>query len=386
MGTAQRVVPHRIDTCIDNFVRAHRVGAHWLHPRTHEMGKHIAIIGAGAVGGYVGGHLTRAGENVTLVDAWPEHVDTMRRDGLVLSGTQGDHTVKVNAMHIADVQALVRKPIDIAILCTKSYDTEWAATMIRQYLAPDGFGVSMQNGINEERLAAVLGWGRTVGCIVSTISVNCFKPGHIMRYQQPGGDKHKVFRVGEIHGRITKRAAELANILSAVDSADATTNLWGERWTKLTANTITHGLLGATGFDNRVVYVERGKMHRIGVKLAAEAIEVGRAHGFQLGTVLGIQPDEWLSAAKGEAAGVKRIDVGLRAWMDTLIEPSRSSVGRDVERGRRSEIDFTNGLVADKGDEIGVPALTHRAVTELVRRIDRGELEPDPSTVDGISA
>ena len=349
------------------------------------MGKHIAIIGAGAVGGYVGGHLTRAGEDVTLVDPWAEHVETMRRQGLALSGTQGEHRVEVNALHIADVQRLVRKPVDIAIICTKSYDTEWAACMIRQYLAPDGFGVSMQNGINEERLATMLGWGRTVGCIVSTISVNAYQAGHIRRYQQPGGDKHTVFRVGEVHGRVTRRASELASILSAVDSADVTTNLWGERWTKLTANTITHGLLGATGLDNRVVYVERDKMHRLGVKLAAEAIEVGRAHGFQLGAVLGIQPEEWLSGARREAAGLKRLDQGLRAWMATLIEPSRSSVGRDVERGRRSEIDFTNGLVADKGAEIGVPAPTHAAVTALVRRIDRGELAPDPANVEGLA-
>ena len=205
-----------------------------------------------------------------------------------------------------------------------------------------------------------------------------------MRYQQPGGEHHTVFRVGEVHGRVTRRASELAKILSAVDSADVTTNLWGERWTKLTANTITHGLLGATGLDNRVVYLERGKMHRLGVKLAAEAIEVGRAHGFQLATVLGIQPDEWLSGARGEPTGVKRLDEGLRAWMATLIEPSRSSVGRDVMRGRRSEIDFTNGLVAAKGEEIGVPAPTHAAVTDLVRRIDRGELKADPANVDRI--
>ncbi|RPI41272.1 MAG: 2-dehydropantoate 2-reductase [Betaproteobacteria bacterium] len=348
------------------------------------MAKHIAIIGAGAVGGYVGGHLTRGGEDVSLVDPWAEHVETMRSEGLSLSGTQGEHRVEVNALHISDVQQFVRKPVDIAIICTKSYDTEWAATMIRQYLAPDGYGVSMQNGINEERLAGVLGWGRTLGCVVSTISVNAFKAGRIMRYQQPGGDKHTVFRVGEVHGRVTPRATELAKILSAVDSADVTTNLWGERWTKLTANTITHGLLGATGLDNRVVYLERGKMHRLGVKLAAEAIEVGRAHGFQLGTVLGIEPDAWLSGARRDPAGLRRLDEGLRAWMATLIEPSRSSVGRDVMRGRRSEIDFTNGLVAEKAAEIGVPAPTHAAVTELVRRIDRGTLKPDPSNVDAI--
>jgi 2-dehydropantoate 2-reductase len=348
------------------------------------MGKHIAIIGAGAVGGYVGGHLTRAGENVSLVDPWAEHVQAMRADGLHLSGTQGEHLVRVNALHVGDVQSFIRKPVDIAIVCTKSYDTEWAALMIRQYLAPDGFAVSMQNGINEERLAGIVGWGRTVGCIVSTISVNAFKAGHIMRYQQPGGSHHTVFRVGEVHGRKTPRATELARILSSVDSADVTDNLWGERWTKLSANTITHGLLGATGLDNRSVYIERGKLHRLGVKLGAEAVAVGRAHGFQLGTVLGLQAEDWLGAAQHEARAVQRLDEGLRAWMTKMIEPSRSSVGRDVMRGRRSEIDFTNGLVADKAREIGVPAPTHEAVTALVRKIDRGELKPDPANVDGI--
>jgi len=349
------------------------------------MGTHIAIIGAGAVGGYVGGHLTRAGVDVSLVDPWPEHVEIMRTQGLVLGGTQGEHVVKVRALHLTEVQAFVRKPVDIAILCTKSYDTEWSARMIRQYLAPTGYVVSMQNGINEERIAGMVGWGRTVGCIVSTISVNAYKAGHIRRYQQPGGaTNHTVFRVGEVHGRVTPRATELAQILAAVDKADTTTNLWGERWTKLTANAITHGLLGATGLDNRSVYLERGKAHRLGVKLAAEAIRVGRAHGYQMGTVLGIQPDEWLAAAGGATEAVARLDQGLRAWMATLTEPSRSSVGRDVERGRRSEIDFTNGLVADKGAEIGVPAPTHAAVTELVRRIDRGELLPDQANIDAI--
>jgi len=183
---------------------------------------------------------------------------------------------------------------------------------------------------------------------------------------------------------IASRAAELAGILAAVDSAGVTDNLWGERWTKLTANTITHGLLGATGLDNRSVYLKRGKVHRLGVRLGAEAVAVGQAHGYQLGTVLGLKPADWAGAAQRVPAALERLDQGLRAWMTTLIEPSRSSVGRDVMRGRRSEIDFTNGLVADKAAEIGVPAPTHAAVTALVRRIDRGELKPDPSNVDDL--
>ena len=68
----------------------------------------------------------------------------------------------------------------------------------------------------------------------------------------------------------------------------------------------------------------------------------------------------------------------------TLLEPSQSSVGRDVARGRRSEIDFTNGLVADKGAEVGVPAPTHAALTALVRQIDRGELQQDPKHIEAL--
>jgi len=71
-------------------------------------------------------------------------------------------------------------------------------------------------------------------------------------------------------------------------------------------------------------------------------------------------------------------------WMATLLEPSQSSVGRDVARGRRSEIDFTNGLVATKGAEVGMPAPTHAALTAIVRRIDTGELKTDPKNIEGI--
>jgi 2-dehydropantoate 2-reductase len=242
----------------------------------------------------------------------------------------------------------------------------------------------MQNGMNEERIAKAAGWGRTVGCIISTISVNCYEPGHISRYQQPGSGKHAVFRVGEVHGRVTARATELADILDRVDTARVTENLWGERWTKLIANTITQGLLGATGLDNRLVYVERGKAHRLGIRLAGEAIRVGWAQGYEIGTVLGLQPQLWVDAADDKPEAIKAVQLGMEAWMATLLEPSQSSVGRDVARGRRSEIQFTNGLVAEKGEEVGVPAPTHAALTSIVLRIDRGEMKPRLQNLDSL--
>jgi Ketopantoate reductase PanE/ApbA len=126
------------------------------------MAKRIAFVGAGAIGGYIGANLTALGHDVTLIDPWPARVEAMRADGMHLYGmTEAENRiVRVNAMHITDVQELAKqKPIDIAFIAVKSYDTMWATRMIRQYLAPGGFVVSSQNCINEERIASVVGWG-----------------------------------------------------------------------------------------------------------------------------------------------------------------------------------------------------------------------------------
>ena len=149
------------------------------------MAKRIAFVGAGAIGGYIGANLTALGHDVTLIDPWPAHVEAMRADGMHLYGmTEAENRiVRVNAMHITDVQELAKqKPIDIAFIAVKSYDTMWATRMIRQYLAPGGFLVSSQNCINEERIASVVGWGRTVGCVVGGgVGVELFEPGHVRR-------------------------------------------------------------------------------------------------------------------------------------------------------------------------------------------------------------
>jgi 2-dehydropantoate 2-reductase len=214
------------------------------------MGKRIVVVGAGAIGGYAGGHMTRAGHDVTLIDPWPEHVEYMRSHGLQLSGlTEGErHSIPVNALHLCEVQGLMKgRPVDIAFICVKSYDTEWATHLIRPYLAPDGFVVSLQNCINEERIAAIVGWGKTLGCIASLVAAELYQPGHIKRTVPIGGDKHIVFRVGEVHGRVSKRAEEVAELVRAADSAKVTTNLWGERWSKLVVNSMRNGLSAATG-------------------------------------------------------------------------------------------------------------------------------------------
>jgi 2-dehydropantoate 2-reductase len=82
----------------------------------------IAIIGAGAIGSVVGGMLTKAGRDVTLVDQWPEHVEAMRGRGLRLSGTCGEHVIPVKALHVHELQS-VTTPFDAVFVAVKSYDT-----------------------------------------------------------------------------------------------------------------------------------------------------------------------------------------------------------------------------------------------------------------------
>ena len=156
----------------------------------------IAVVAAGAVGAYVGAHLARAGFEPVLIDGWPAHVEHMRAHGISITGTTPEEsfTTPVRALHICDVPQLMREePFDIAFISPKAYDTEWAAMLIRPYLAADGCAVSLQNCMNDERLAGVVGWGRTLGCIASKIMVELFLPGQVHRGVAKGGPRlHRV--------------------------------------------------------------------------------------------------------------------------------------------------------------------------------------------------
>lgn len=339
---------------------------------------HIAIVGAGAVGGYVGAHLARAGENVTLIDPWTEHIETIRKNGVHVSGTQGDHTVQVHALHVSDVQSLIRAPVDIAIVATKSFDTEWVVRLIADYLSPSGFVVSMQNSINEERVARVVGWGRTLGCVLNTIGVSTVGPGHLTRHRQPGGGDSAVFRIGEVHGRITDRAHKLASALEAVDRATVTTKLWGERFSKLTTNAMQMGILGATGLNNEQV-IGWEVSRKLLIRAAAEAIAVGRAQGFDMEPIIKVPVSTWIEAATGDKRSLAAVEEALLGYLARQTESGRrghGSLGRDVLAGRRSEIDFMNGLIAAKGEEAGVAVPVNRGLTSIVKRIERRELAP----------
>ncbi|MBK8766757.1 MAG: 2-dehydropantoate 2-reductase [Burkholderiaceae bacterium] len=354
------------------------------------MNKRIAVIGSGALGGYVGGYLAHAGHDVTLVDFWPEHVETIRRKGLELDGlTPAEQftVTRARTMHLTEMQQISReRPIDIAFVAVKSYDTEWATALVRPYLASDGYVVSLQNCLNEERIAGIVGWGKTVGMVASLISVDLHEPGRIRRTMPKGGEKHTVFRVGEVHGRITRRVEELRELVGIIDSARTTTNLWGERWSKLCQNGMSNGVSAATGLTGTDCH-RNDAIRRFQIQLGGEAVRVGQALGYHIEKIGKMEPEQLARAAEADPGALAEIEAVLRPAAGASANPradvQRPSMAQDIIKGRRTEIDFMNGYIAERGRFIGVAAPAHERLTELVLQVERGQRAPAPGLLGG---
>ncbi len=356
------------------------------------MEPRILIFGAGAVGGYVGGYFARAGADVTLVDAWPEHVAAMRANGITLEGLTPSEcfTTPVRAIDLTELQGLVKeRPVDIAFCCVKSYDTAWAAAMINEYLAPGGFVVSLQNSINEETIAQAVGWGRTVGCIAAKIAVELTGPAMIRRGVPLGGDKHTVFRVGEAHGGLTPRIDRIRAMLAEIDSAKATRNLWGERWSKLVANSMANGVSAATGLSSGEFNAER-ITRRLSIRIAGEAVRVGQAQGLDLEAINGLPAEIWDAAGgqadsgANEAEALQTVEDKLQSGGAAWRPGARPSMGQDIQKGRRTEIDHLNGLVARRGQELGIATPANQGLVDAVRQVERGTVKPGLDVVSEI--
>ena len=341
------------------------------------MIKRIAILGSGAIGSVVGGLLTKDGHDVTLVDQWPEHIDAMKKIGLRLSGTCGEHLVPVRALQLHELQS-VDTPFDAIFLAVKSYDTDWAAQLATQYLTPDGVVVDFQNGINDERVAAVAGRERTLGCVIA-ISAGMYEAGHAIRT-----DTGQVgFYVGELDGRDTPRAQELARLLSGVALTKVTTNLWGQRWSKLAVNCMGNALAGLSGLGSAELRLEPGP-RRVSIQLGAEVVRVGRAHGHTIEPLIGgIDAQRVVEAAEGRGLAEVEADLAAEAKRRT---GGRPSLLQDVMKQRRTEVDFLNGHVSAEGRKKGVPTPFNDAIVAAVHAHPVGRLTPSPKNLEPLIA
>ncbi|RYY94292.1 MAG: 2-dehydropantoate 2-reductase, partial [Comamonadaceae bacterium] len=275
----------------------------------------VAVMGAGAVGCYYGGMLARAGHDVTLV-ARPAHVEAIQRDGLHLQTRTFDDHVRLRAS--SDPAAVAGA--DLVLFCVKSMDTESAGAQIRPHLRPDTLLLCLQNGVdNADRLRTVLPQ-HAVAAAVVYVATEMAGPGHVKHHGR-----------GELVIEAYRNTDAVAQTLRAAGvptevSADVRSALWLKLIMNCAYNAVSAIAQRPYGENVRspgILDVMRDTVD--------ECIAVATAEGVQL-------PDD------------------LHAIVARLVDamPTQSSsTAQDLARGRPTEIDYLNGLVARRGAVLG---------------------------------
>jgi 2-dehydropantoate 2-reductase len=285
----------------------------------------IAVMGAGGTGGFFGGLLARAGEQVTLIARGP-HLEAIQRQGLtVRSRLAGEFTIPVAATD--DPRQI--GPVDLVLFCVKTYDTAVAAEQARPLVGPDTVVLPVQNGVDSAaRLAQVVGSRPVIGGVAYVFS-SIAAPGIIVQVAGPG---RLLF--GELTGERSARCARLLQTfkragIAAEQPSDIRVALW-EKFVNICA---ASGVTALTRLPIGTILAcpETGALFR-GTMEEVEA--VGRACGIALpGGIV----DRWWN-----------FFVDLEPW-------ARGSMAHDLAVGRRLELEALNGTVVRLGREHGIP-------------------------------
>ncbi len=287
----------------------------------------IAVLGAGAVGGYYGAKLARAGADVTLL-ARGAHLAAMRRTGLAIRSPLGDFTVRVRA---EEDPARVGRA-DLVILAVKTYDNPTALPLLPALLADDGVVLTLQNGVDSvDEVAAVVGEPRVLGG-ATYIATALVAPGEIV---QTGTHRRVVF--GEVFGalpRLSDRVRRIAELLAAADiQVEAVPDARVPLWEKFVYLAPFAGFTGAMRLPAGAVWGDAFVRSQF-LAAVEEIAGVARAAGVPLSS-----------------------DVADRiaAYMNALPPATRSSLLIDLAQGKRLELEALLGAAVRRGRTAGVP-------------------------------
>ena len=292
----------------------------------------VAVMGAGAVGCYYGGMLARAGHDVTLI-ARPVHVAAIAQNGLRLQTTAFDEQVSLAAS--PDASAV--QDASLVLFCVKSLDTESAGAQILPHLAPDALVLCLQNGVdNADRLRSVLPQ-HAVAAAVVYVATEMAGPGHVRHHGR-----------GELVMEPSSGGEAVAQALAAAGvPTQLSGNVRGELWAKLIINCAYNAVSAITQLPYGTTAAGDG-MPDVMRDVVAECLAVAKAEGVQV-------------------AG--DVDAAIRKIFESM--PNQlSSTAQDLARGKRSEIDFLNGLVVRRGDALGIATPANRVLWALVKLME----------------
>ena len=336
----------------------------------------ILVMGAGSLGGIVAAELTEIGSAVTAVSTNEAIRAAVDKTGFRIVDEGEEHVVR------GWVSPEPEGKYDLCVLATQPPQVEDAARTALPHLQDDAQVIVLQNGLCEERIAAVVGEPRVIGAIVAW-GASMTEPGRYERTAAGG------FQIGRLSGEIDADLERVAELLEAIGPVTLTANLRGARWSKLALNCAVSAL-GTIAGEKLGPLVRVRRYRRLALAAMTECVEVARAEGVKLEKVAGTIDLDWVAlteadkASRGSASLTAKhallLAVGLR------YRRMRSSMLAAIERGRTPSIDFLNGEVVTRGKAKGIATPINERIVECVWDIANGRKKSSRETLDQVCA
>jgi len=328
----------------------------------------IAVYGAGAMGTVLGAFLCKAGYAPDLVSRDQAHITALRTAGTKIGGMVSFFTPPFDGREgrgSALLPAEISKKYDIVFLLTKQTDNAFTAEALKNLLSADGVVCTLQNGIPEPALAAMLGEDKVLGCICIW-GADKSSPGMAELTSSAGSMRFVLGGIGNYSRPMLHAVQE---ILEKVCPVTVKENFIGARWSKLLINAAFSGLSAVTGYNFGVIATDR-RWGNYALHIIKECIEVCRAAGIAIEPVQDKFPARFLYFRSP-----------LKKFILSRIMPFamrnhraiKSGMLRDLERGRTCEIEAINGEVCRTGRKYNVPTPYNDRIVETVHAIERGK-------------
>ena len=332
----------------------------------------VLVVGAGAIGTVTAAMMARAGRKVELVCKHTQIADRALYPGFHVFGQGFDITVKVEAVARIDE---ISKSKDIVFLATKATEALEAVEQLSPILSPNGFVVTMQNGIIEEDVAEIVGKQRVVGCVLNWGST-MHEPGEV-ELTSPGSNV-----IGFLEDGDPNDLEEIRGFLDLVKPTSVSDNIMGELFAKLTMDACINSMGAITGLELGK-QVENRRIRSIFMAISREAVAVAQAMGLQI-PPSGESKIDFARLVNGRglmALFKKHLFVKAIA---TNYERIKSPSLQSLQRGRRTEVNFLNGYICQKGVQFGVPTPVNQTIVDMVHKIENGDLRISAENIDNI--
>ncbi|MBV8763080.1 MAG: 2-dehydropantoate 2-reductase [Deltaproteobacteria bacterium] len=331
-------------------------------------------MGAGGIGGIVAGTLMEIGLPVTAVSTNNQIRAAVDQKGFRIVDEGEERVVR------GWISPAPEGKYDLCILATQPPNVEEATRTAMPSLADDAQVVVLQNGLCEERIAALVGENRVIGAIVAW-GASMPEPGKYERTAAGG------FTIGRLGGAEDDDLKHVAELLEAIGPVTTTTNLRGARWSKLALNCAVSAL-GTIAGERLGPLVRVRRYRRLALEAMTECVDVAKAEGVKLEKVAGTLDLDWIALSEADRAS--RGSASLTAKHALLLAVGlryrrmRSSMLAAIERGRTPAIDFLNGEVVSRGVKHGVATPVNEKIMQTVRAIAKGELKSSRETLDQV--